>query len=141
MNTVNLLDQITQRICDGQILSITNASSLHVDEVIEKRDSPDFEQRWLVQYNTLEKRKSDIGIEDTAAIDRLREAAYKAAHKCTQNPDIAAFTSDDFELIGRAVVLNIDDPWINGLWLNYKSNKFCVGEVTAVAGNLRSLID
>jgi hypothetical protein len=140
MNTTELLELMTQKIRSGQILSPAETNVPNYDDVIGERDSVEFERQWLSQFNALEQRSKDIDFNESEAINGLREAAYKAAFGVTESPDIAAFVSDDFELIGRAIALNVNDPWINGLWINYKNNNIHPNGIVGVAGDLRSLV-
>lgn len=140
MSIIELLDKLTDSIRTRHLLSIPDTDSLYYEEIIRERDSPEFERHWLDKFRTLEMRTSEIRNNELEAIDELREVAYKTVFARTNSPDLAAFVSDDFELIARAAVLAVNDPWINGLWLNYKNGGIHPKGIVPVDGVLLQMI-
>jgi hypothetical protein len=136
--SIDLLTKITHQIRSTNLLAtVGDSQSEHFTEM---RDTPNFEERWLEAFAALNQRATEISEAELRAVDVLREAAFKAAYRNSLNPDFAAFVSDDFELIARAIVLGVDAPWINGLWLCYKNDRFPIGELAAVSGYLRDML-
>jgi hypothetical protein len=54
--------------------------------------------------------------------------------------ELASYVSDDFGLIAGAVMTGYDDPWLNGLWMAYKSRGMPMPPVEECRGKLSKLI-
>lgn len=106
---------------------------------IELRYDSAFEDAWMLCYHNLE--QLELSEDEVKSINELRESAYKTTYSITDNPEIAGLVSDDFELIGKAVLRDISLPWLNGLWIQYRKNLFPAGHINACDGTISSLID
>jgi hypothetical protein len=88
--------------------------------MIEGREGRDFDDAWIRSFRSL----SDTRQDDQAAVRLIREQAFKSAYEKTGSSDIAAFVSDDFELIVRAALTGSEDKWVAGLRDAYASGGF-----------------
>ena len=140
MNDEQRLNDLAVEIRVGQQLSFAAVNRSEIDDLIDARDSTEFEERWLRTFKKIDQHASELSETQTAIIEELREASYKAAFTVSESPDFSAFVSDDFEMIGRPVVLRIHDPWLNGLWLEYKQDRFPAGNIDDVDGELSALL-
>lgn len=97
-----------------------------VDEMLDSRDSHNFEKDWLQVSHEIEHREklNPLPEPTLAELDKIRETAYKAVFSVTENSDLAAYVSDDFELIGKALALNFNDEWLTRLWSTYLKGSF-----------------
>ena len=108
-----------------------------IDHALSQRDHPAFEQPWLTAFAAVESVASlnQLSPAQRLVVDRVREVAYKQAFRATSHPDIAAYVSDDFDLIARAIVAGQDSPWLASLLSAYAHGRFPVGSplVPAIA--------
>jgi hypothetical protein len=81
-----------------------------------------------------------ISKKEMTLIGEIRETAFLCTFNLTQHDDASGDISDDFELIATALVLGVQDPWLNGLWLAYRQGRFPTGAIEPVAGKLDALI-
>ena len=79
-------------------------------------------------------------VDERTSIDELRERVFMRVYELTANSDLAAFASDDFEIIAGGSVLDLADPWLNALWASYADRRFPMGELRPIAGELRELV-
>ncbi len=135
------LESLSTRIKEGALLAFSLVEPSDLEGLLDGRDSPEFEQKWLDVFESVDCRAGELDEAQTAAVDALREVSYKAAFSVSENPDFAAFVCDDFELIGLALILGINDPWLNGLWLSYRDNRFPSGQVDDRPGTLSELLE
>ena len=61
--------------------------------------------------------------EDVAALDQIRQQAFLAASRASGQHEIASYVSDDFELIGKALVLGVDIAFVSSLYQSYCNNQ------------------
>lgn len=137
---MSTIKKLTQAIEAGRLLTPATFPE-DLDSALDDRDVPPFDSEWVRVDRLVKAQGSSVAADDRVAIDRLREVAFKTTFKHTRNPDAAAYISDDFGLIADALSAQIDDPWLNGLWDCYQSDRFPTGTIALVAGNLQALID
>ncbi|EHR8835721.1 hypothetical protein ABJ851_000600 [Shigella flexneri] len=98
-------------------------NQLNVDNALDLRDDSQFDERWMCEFNTVQRRSySDEVIN---VIDTLREKSFKLAFRITANSDISARISDDIELICKRMVMGEQQSWsVKGLWSCYCNGQF-----------------
>lgn len=106
---------VLERIVDG--LSVDDPSS-----ILDAREEATFESKWLTVYELLKSR--EVSSDDTKAINSIREVIFKSVFRKTADDDLAAYASDDFELVGRALASRIEEPFVTTLWREYVSGRF-----------------
>ncbi|MGG8165736.1 hypothetical protein PGO42_03100 [Klebsiella aerogenes] len=98
-------------------------SDLILDDVLDLRDSPIFDSRWMAEFNrffSLPVNKNDL-----IFIHELREKAFKFAFRELPNSELAARISDDIELVARSLVAEYRDTWAETcLWSVYLRGEF-----------------
>ena len=113
---------ITSHLRDlAQSLGRADAPS-DADLWLDGRDAPDFEDRWLSAH-------SNVPGAQQAWIADVRETAYLTVHRSTGNGDVAAYVSDDLELISRFAVAGVEDQWVQGLLAVYIAGELPSGQV------------
>jgi len=97
-----------------------------LDRALDARDEAAFEKAWLETFATLETTVplSQLPVRDRAAVDHIRELAYKAAFRATGSSDLAGYVSDDFDLIARAALTAFESPWLASVLRAYKGGHF-----------------
>jgi hypothetical protein len=99
-----------------------------ITHALSERELPAFEQPWLAAFAAVESVAplNSLSPAHRLVVDRIRELAYKSAFRATSHPDIAAYVSDDFDLIARAIVARQDSPWLASLLSAYLHGRFPV---------------
>ena len=122
---VNWLDAQRDRIGRGELLGEDMLAGIDLDALLDRRDGEAFDTAWNAAFAAIEARwyTEKIPRSVDKAIDRLRKAAFKAVSHATAEHGIAAYVSDDFELIARARALEFDDAFVAGLWADYKKGR------------------
>lgn len=135
MNEILLL---IQKIESGRLLSPATFN-IDLDDALDQRDQSDFDTEWVRVNDMIQSMK--IPREGRGILDTLRELAFKKTFGTTDNPELAGYVSDDFALLGVALLVGFDDDWLNAMWLEYWNERFPCGPLTLVAGTLRELIE
>lgn len=123
---------LIQSIEKGFLLGSESLSKLNILETLNRRDRPDFDEHWVRCFSFLRDRAMEpSGVQ---LLDSLRELAYKAAFRATASPDLAGYVADDFELIGKAILLNFEDDFPNSMLYEYS-----IGNIPGGVGPCRSI--
>lgn len=108
------------------------------DQALDQRDAPIFDREWM-RANALTS-FATVSSEAQAAIDKLREVAFKKTYALTRDPEWSGYVSDDFGLLGLALQCDLSDAWLNALWMAYAAGEFPRGELQPIPGKLSDLI-
>ncbi len=115
------LDTIIAEIESEKLLSKAAFQSIDFDAVLDSRDEEPFDSNWVTSHQRIEAAWSASSTdEQTAQVNKIRQAAFVAASLMTNNHEIAAYISDDFELIAKSVVLGDLDSFTSGLVKRYE---------------------
>ncbi len=92
------------------------------DDYLNYRDTPDFENRWFVAKNDIAPVVKSYGLmlDD---INEISEIAFNEVYNITLNSDLAAYVSDDFELIAKNFISGQRNDFLNNMWSIYKSGE------------------
>lgn len=119
---MNNVEKLKTLLSQDKVLNFKNLNSDTIDEMLESRDSAEFENDWLRVFETLEQKEfSDA---DAALIDEIREIAYRKTYASTSHAELAAYVADDFELIVKSLLSGLNDEWLNALLLAYLQGLF-----------------
>ena len=124
MNAALLL--LLKHLEKGQLLATPLLHSDAIDAAIEDRHGAPFDSEWLRVGHLLS--KVDMR-ENAPTVSQIRELSFKAVYRTSNHPDMAAYVSDDFELISRALISGLNDPWLNGVFSDYASSRFPRGRI------------
>lgn len=114
---MNNLQELEHLLSENSLLNFSNLDSDTIDEMLDSRDDSEFENDWLKTSELLESK--DFAETDLAEIEKIREIVYKKTFDSTKHGEIAAYASDDFELIAKALLSDFSDEWLNALFLSY----------------------
>jgi len=140
MGTGHQLDRLRELVDTGRVVDERTFAGLDADAALDRRDSDPFDSAWLRIFDLIGDRSAAIGPSERSSIDELRERVFMRVYELTANSDLAAFASDDFEIIAGGSVLDLADPWLNALWASYADRRFPMGELRPIAGELRELV-
>lgn len=111
----------------------------NIDEMLDMRNSKVFETDWVRVDDEIQLLKDKETMPNQVVIDQIREISFMKAIKVAGN-EVAGYVSDDFELLALALCLKHSDPWLNALWIGYKSGSFPHNKLTPVDGNSENLL-
>ncbi len=119
-----MLAKIERRILEEGVLDTTSFTG-NTDELLDARDAKVFDAEWMRVYKMMK----GLPLENSVIkqIDSIRENSFMRAYNLTKSGDIASCVSDDFEMICKAYVLNVDDSWIASLIMSYVKGGFPCG--------------
>lgn len=107
------LDALLQKMEVGEIIKGIQMPPADVDRMLEKRDDAIFSTRWTDLFTQVGEKKAAMGLTQDAdsRVARLRERAFMQSYNRWKSPDLAAYISDDFGLIGDALAIGFAE-WI-----------------------------
>ncbi len=133
------IETLLQSVRREVILNANTFEDAVSEEVVSRRDQPEFEGEWLRIFDELK----DVSLctEQSTVAEHIREAAYKAVFKHTGNPDLSGYVSDDFEIIAKGVCSGTDRVFLNGLLEAYTENTIPGPTIPWSRKSLTSLVD
>lgn len=126
---------LLEKMEQGWLVAKLYLEQEEINAALNQREDPQFAETWMKAFRQIEAKKG--GTQDAdPRVGQLRELAYFQAFERWQSPDLAAYISDDFGLIGDALATNYDDAWVNGLLYAYLNLRFPHGDVAEPTGRL-----
>jgi hypothetical protein len=126
------LTDMLARITSGSLLPPETVAAMDHNAILDARDGDaDFEAEWLRCYKTIEEQwnAAEIDAAATALKEDVRRESFLTVSRATTQHEIASYVSDDFDLIARASLLGMNDPFVNRMWEAYDR-----GEIPAPKG-------
>lgn len=94
-----------------------------INDYLDVRDeSTEFGNEWTEQYNQIISRKDEVENEDL--ICKICKNIFIKVFQWSGSDDLAAYISDDFELIFMAFDIGYNNSWLNGLLRMYLDERF-----------------
>lgn len=116
------LDQLLAAINDGSMLPPEVYSELDLDTILDNRDSNEaFEQSWLLASAEISQRW-DVAPhhrEKEILVETIRKQSFMQVSDATHQHEIASSVSDDFELIAKAIALNLKNVFVTHMFECY----------------------
>jgi hypothetical protein len=114
-------ETVLARLERGSLLGDATFAEVELDAVLDRRDEGEFDSIWSRVAAQVFGRWQQLPTEQSlkAAIDKVREVAFKQVFRATHGHEVAGYVSDDFELICKAAVVGISDPFIEHLAGSY----------------------
>ena len=96
---------------------------------LDMRDAPPFDVEWTRAFALLGDREGEqpLAPEELQSLKKLREAAYAKAATATNDTEVAAYISDDLDLLARAARMGLEDDWLTSLRRAYDDGRFPTG--------------
>lgn len=120
-----MLQKLKEKIENNMMFNIDYLQNINIDEVLDLRDDPIFDEKWIKVYEELT--NISLSDDDRIQIDEIRKAVYKKVYEITEHGDLAAYISDDFELICKAYICNYEDAWLASMASVYANTKIPYG--------------
>ena len=122
-----MLDKLKLKIEKKQIIRENFFEDYDVDDLLDMRDSEEFDEEWMRVYEDLSKTK--ISEDEKKKINNIREKSFLNAYSLSESSDIASCISDDFEIICKAYITGYNDVWLNSLIISYARGEFPCGNL------------
>ena len=136
---MNNLQELNSLLLESNLLNFTNLDNETIDEMLDSRDSNEFESDWLKISQTLEKKK--FSADNLASIENIREIAYKKTFDTTNHSELAAYVADDFEMIAKSLLSDFADEWLNALFLSYLHGLFPHSKIAPKRSGLELILE
>lgn len=110
------------RIMSGSLLPPETVAALDHNAILDARDGDaEYEAEWLRCYRTIEEQwnAAEIDAAATALKEDVRRESFLTVSRATTQHEIASYVSDDFDIIARAALLGMNDPFVNRMWEAY----------------------
>ncbi len=124
-----MLEKLLNKIETGKMFSADYLQNLDEDEVLDLRDESEFEDEWLRVSNRVE--SAEFTEKENDLIKKICKQAFLKVYDATQSGELSGYISDDFEMISKAMVMGLDDGWLNALILSYANLEFPYGELNS----------
>ncbi|MBP1905851.1 hypothetical protein J2Z32_002499 [Paenibacillus turicensis] len=130
--TKELVPKLIQLVKEDRLLSEHALGTIHVDDLLDNRDEPQFSDEWMKVYDDISNKKLTSFIDEITnqQIDLLRELVYKKVYRYTSSSDLAGYISDDFGLIGDALHVNYNNDWLSALLKCYIEHTIPLGALS-----------
>jgi hypothetical protein len=135
-----MLNDLLVKIEDSKIITNSLFENCDVEELLDKRDSKEFDSEWMRVYNEL-RNKFNIGDLKKEEIDSIREKSFLKAYNLSKSSDIASCVSDDFEIICTAYLEHYNDKWLNSLIMSYVNGKFPCGKLEETEEDIKQCMN
>lgn len=101
------------------------------DSWLDLRDSDEFDASWMSAHLSTKEREtsSPLGQDELEIVNHIREMAFLKTIRATGHSELAAYVSDDFELMARAARIGFEDRWLRALSDVYQQERFPYGMI------------
>ena len=140
---MTVIHDLISSISAGQLISESTFDHEDLDLVLDERDEDDFDAEWPRCNDEVQAMLSEASLseQDDEALDELAQRGFMAVSEPTDQHDIASYVSDDFRLIGEALLVGYEDPWLSGLLTEYVVGRIPHGDLTPVHTPLASVAE
>lgn len=122
------IDELLREVQSGELIGQLNIPPRKVYHVMHQRTEAGFSHRWMTVYEELGKRKAPLPAakDSDPRVGQLRELTFTQSYIRWQSHDLSSFISDDFGIIGDAIVFGYTDTLVGFLLREYLAGRFPV---------------
>lgn len=120
----------------GVLSASTFLDGRTVDEVLELRDQPEFDEEWMRVHGLV---KAKVG-DDQSILASEEDEVFQAVYSAYESSDLSACVSEDLGLLARALAAAVEDPWLSALCRAYVEGRFPTGSLKMEETPLGSLV-
>lgn len=106
-------------ILDEIIIKLGSLDEEAVYEILDSRETEPFDSNWVRAYEALKQQLENFNENEKKELDEfleeIRKDAFIKTMKAYQSSDLAAYVSDDFEMIGTALIIEFSNSFIDSL--------------------------
>jgi hypothetical protein len=134
------LEKLKELLLKGILLSNEIFKIDDIDVILDERDMDIFDSEWMRVYNVIKLKKTLITTEIDELIEKIREISYKIVYDKTKSSDLAGYISDDFGIIAEALILDVNDEWLNAMAFEYTKNRIPRNSLNPLNGKIDKII-
>jgi hypothetical protein len=112
-------------ILDEIIIKLGSLNEEAIYEILDSRETEPFDSNWVGAYEVLKQQLENFNENEKKELDEfleeIRKEAFIKTMKAFQSSDLAAYVSDDFEMIGKALIIEFTNSFIDSLLNIYDS--------------------
>ncbi|WP_459477873.1 hypothetical protein [Clostridium saccharoperbutylacetonicum] len=131
-------------ILDEIIIKLGSLNEENIYEILDSRESDPFDSKWIRAYEAL-KQQVEVFNENEKKelnefLEEIRKEAFIKTMKASKSSDLAAYVSDDFEMIGTALTIEFSNAFIDSL-LNIYASGIIPDNISIAMCELENIID
>ena len=128
--------KLINNIKNNKIFDKAYLQNIDISSFLDMRDEEEFDDEWIRVFDYFE----DILIEESylLEIDKVRECVYLKVYEYTNDCDMAACISDDFEIMCKAYILDYNDNWLNQLINIYTIKQVPAGKLNVACEDIKT---
>ncbi len=134
-----MLHKLLEKIKNNCIITKELFDNYNLDDVLNLRNNDIFDSKWIELYNSLE--KLEISNDNLKLIDEIRKEVFIKSCNISEDSEIASYISDDFELICKAYIFNINNNWLNSIIYLYANNIIPYGNIDVRESNIKEILN
>jgi len=119
--TIHHLQTVLQ---NGSLLSPDMWEQLDIERYLEYRDSADFDTAWIQAYQQL--RREGLKPAEEERVREWSRQAFDQVIRASGSSELAAYVSDDMDLVFCAYLLGLDHEFIRELAGHYEQGELPV---------------
>jgi hypothetical protein len=117
------LTSVLRRITDGTLLPVAYYAALDCNAAVDSRGQDgEFDLAWVRARKQLDRlwERAAVRPELRLLAEDIRREAFLAVSRASRQHEIAAYVSDDLDLIVRSRLVGLKDPFLDRLWRDYE---------------------
>lgn len=131
-------------ILDEIIIKLGSLNEEAIYEILNSRETEPFDSNWVGAYEALKQQLENLNENEKKELeeflDEIRKEAFIKTMKASKASDLAAYVSDDFEMIGTALIIEFSNAFIDSL-LNIYASGIVPDNISIAMYELENIID
>ncbi|MCQ9635910.1 hypothetical protein MP477_13205 [Chryseobacterium sp. WG23] len=132
------LNQFEAVFKDALKTAFIHVNTEYIDDLLDKRDLPEFSDVWMKAYQTIDEKITDEETEDQ--VSNIRKEIFISTFRMIGPSDLPAYISDDFGLISAYYIHHIENKWVTNLFFTYLNHQIPQGKLMKTNKMLEELI-
>lgn len=136
---MNLLNDLFEKFKINLVV-VESVDEDMIDDILDDRDSSEFNVLW----NKANKEIATIKLKKATQkkLDEMIKEIFKIVFSKTHHDELAAYTSDDFDLIAKHLLAQSKNTWVTNLCATYFTGKiFLKVELLHTTKTLKELVE
>lgn len=136
---LNKLNILNQKIVNNELWDSDYLKQIDIDELLDKREEAEFDSEWIRVYELAKNNK--LTKETELIVNEIRENAFRRIYCITNSSDLAAYVSDDFELLCKLYIMKVRDEWLSKFVNVYLQKRIPCGQLEEVSDDFNKLFN
>lgn len=134
--------RLKELIKQDRIINPQLFAYLDFDQVLARRDQPDYQREWLRAMSEIGDYKAQTALDehDIDLINRIRGSVYKKTLAITDHLPMSDRIAEEIGLVALAVLIDYRDGWLAGLAQAYFEGRLPEPPLTPITCDLAELV-